>query len=328
MFYPRAIGQIYLMAASVEAFGQSEWSLRLPSAICGVVLIVLAWLGGRRFLTPAWNLAFAAAVAFLPDFIDEAQTARMYVFLVASVAAYVVLIFEWERTGRTACLAGAAAVMLVGIQFHTLAIFAAPIVFVPPLLHADVKKLRHALVVFALMSCGFLAINGWISTQYPHSVEPSTDDPALFNGPKAGAAISHLPGAWIVAAALVALAIAAFVVLRRGGSVRGPANAQGAASGPAHLLASRPTNVRRVRFGTQSWPTNAVATALIAAGLTAQFALHYHATGLLIVAGLVVARRNGLLSARGVWVLAAVCVTVAVAQVAFLQFTTSVPLRP
>ena len=33
MFYPRAVAQLYMMAASVLAFGQSEWALRLPSAL-------------------------------------------------------------------------------------------------------------------------------------------------------------------------------------------------------------------------------------------------------------------------------------------------------
>src|SRR5690349_12067416 len=56
MFYPRAVGQLYLMAASIMAFGQSEWAMRLPSALCGVLLIVLTWNVGKRFLTPVWNL--------------------------------------------------------------------------------------------------------------------------------------------------------------------------------------------------------------------------------------------------------------------------------
>src|SRR5688572_21246893 len=30
MFYGRALGQLYLMAASVAAFGETEWALRLP----------------------------------------------------------------------------------------------------------------------------------------------------------------------------------------------------------------------------------------------------------------------------------------------------------
>src|SRR3984885_2586705 len=120
MFYPRAVGQLYLMAASVMAFGQSEWAMRLPSALCGVLLIVLAYQAGGRFLTPAWNLALAAAVAFLPNFIEDSQTARMYVFLVACVTGYMTLVFAWERTGRSRYLVAAVITLLVGLQFHTL----------------------------------------------------------------------------------------------------------------------------------------------------------------------------------------------------------------
>jgi 4-amino-4-deoxy-L-arabinose transferase-like glycosyltransferase len=50
MFYPRAVGQLYLMASSVMVFGQSEWALRFPSAVCGVLLIFLTWKAGQRFL--------------------------------------------------------------------------------------------------------------------------------------------------------------------------------------------------------------------------------------------------------------------------------------
>ena len=115
MFYPRAIGQLYLMAASVATFGQNEWALRLPSALCGVLLIVLSYFVGRRFLALRWNLAFVAAVALLPEFIVDAQTARMYVFFVASVAAFLLFLFRWERTERPAYLAGAVLMVLVEI---------------------------------------------------------------------------------------------------------------------------------------------------------------------------------------------------------------------
>src|SRR5690349_4348706 len=66
MFYPRGIAQLYMMAEAVKVFGESEWSFRLPSALCGILLVVLAFYAGRRFLTPTWNLAFTAAVALLP----------------------------------------------------------------------------------------------------------------------------------------------------------------------------------------------------------------------------------------------------------------------
>ena len=51
-------------------------------------------------------LAFTAAVALLPEFIVDAQTARMYVFLVTCVTGYMILLFRWERSDNAWYLAG------------------------------------------------------------------------------------------------------------------------------------------------------------------------------------------------------------------------------
>jgi hypothetical protein len=213
MFYPRAVAQLYLMAASVLAFGQSEWALRLPSALCGVLLIILAWKVGARFLTSLWNLAFTAAVAFLPSFIEDAQTARMYVFLVTSVAGYMALVFAWERSGRVGYLVAAVATLLVGIQFHTLAIFAAFLVFLPGLLQGDSRRFWTAVLAFAVIVVGFEAINTLIDHAYPQSVE--SDNGPVVNGPHA-AVVPHLKHLWLLVAALPALAVSFWVVARRG----------------------------------------------------------------------------------------------------------------
>jgi hypothetical protein len=213
MFYPRAVAQLYLMAASVLAFGQSEWALRLPSALCGVLLIILTWKVGARFLTPLWNLALTAAVAFLPNFIEDAQTARMYVFLVTCVAAYMALVVAWERSGRVGYLVAAVVTLLVGIQFHTLAIFAAFLVFLPGLLQGDSRKFWAAVLAFAIIVVAFKGINTWIGHAYPQSVE--ADNGPVGNGPHA-AVIPHLKHLWLLAAALPALALSLWVMARRG----------------------------------------------------------------------------------------------------------------
>jgi 4-amino-4-deoxy-L-arabinose transferase-like glycosyltransferase len=213
MFYPRAVGQLYLMAASVMAFGQSEWAMRLPSALCGVLLIALTWSIGKRFLTPIWNLALTAAVAFLPNFIDDAQTARMYVFLVTCVAGYMALVFAWERTGRTGYLVGAVVTLFVGLQFHTLAIFASFLVFLPGLLQGDVRKFRTGLIAFAIIVVGFTVINHLISMAYPQSVE--SDAGAVSNGPHA-TFVPHVKHLWLLLGALPALGFSFWVLARRG----------------------------------------------------------------------------------------------------------------
>lgn len=213
MFYPRAVGQLYLMAASIMAFGQSEWAMRLPSALCGVLLIVLTWNVGKRFLTPVWNLALTAAVAFLPSFIEDAQTARMYVFLVTCVAGYMALLFAWERSGRIGYLVGAVVTLFVGLQFHTLAIFASFLVFLPGLLQGDIRKFRAGLIAFVIIVGGFAVINHLISMAYPQSVE--SESGAVSNGPHA-TLVPHVKHLWLLLGALPALGFSFWVLRRRG----------------------------------------------------------------------------------------------------------------
>ena len=283
MFYPRAVAQLYLMAGSVLAFGQSEWALRLPSALCGVLLIVLTWQVGRRFLTPSWNLALAAAVAFLPSFIEDSQTARMYVFLVTCVAGYLALVFAWERSGRAGYLVAAVVTLLVGIQFHTLAIFAAFLVLLPGLVRGDARMFWVGAVAFVVIAGGFETINWLIGHAYPQSVESDTG--AVVNGPHA-AVVPHLKRLWLVVAAIPAALLARWVLATPGGVA--------------------------ARRG------SAVSVALLAASLVAEVALAWHLAVLLAVATLVFTRRTRVLSKPRLALFFVVSVAIAAAEGVFL----------
>jgi hypothetical protein len=259
MFYPRAIAQLYLMAGSVALFGESEWALRLPSVLCGVLLIWLGWRLGQRFLTPTWNLAFAASIAFLPALIEEAQTARMYVFLMACVAGYAILLFEWDRTERLRYLLAAVLVLLLGLQFHTLAVFAVFLTLFPGLLRGDLRRLGWGIGAFLVLAGGFLAIDAWIASNYWQTAQMEGIREVL-NGPRASSAIPQLPVWMLACAAAAAVAVGAFV--------------------------ARPIANPRMRLA---------AGALFAFGLLAQLLFANYAALLLYVAALVVARReNGI----------------------------------
>lgn len=198
MYYARDLGQLYLMAASVHVFGASAWAMRLPSALCGVLLIALTPLAGRGFLTMPWNLALTATVAFLPSFIEDAQTARMYVFLVTCVAAYIVLLLEWERTGRTRWLVAASIALVIGIQFHQLAVFGAFLVLYPGLLRADGRRLALGIAAFAAIAVSFFLMSHWIDSYFP-------DTAIVASGPRAAAVIRPSAGVLGVGAAIAAL---------------------------------------------------------------------------------------------------------------------------
>lgn len=140
MFYPRGMTQLYLMAGSVQLFGESEWAFRLPSALCGVLVIYLSWLAGRRFLRPYWNLAFATSVALLPSMIVYSQTARMYIFLLAAVAACMVCVFAWERSGRLGWLIGGVVALVIGIDLQALAVTTILMFLMPGILQGEDRK--------------------------------------------------------------------------------------------------------------------------------------------------------------------------------------------
>jgi hypothetical protein len=273
--YPRAMAQLYLMAGSARAFGgPGPWTFRLPSAICGVLLVLLTWLAGRRFLEPRWNLALTAVVALLPAFIEDAQTARMYVFLVTGVAGFMALLFAWERTGRNAYLVAAVLEMAVSLEFHTLSIFAAWLCFLPGLLQGDRRRLWQGAVAFVAMAAEFAALNHWISAVYPHTLGAVAGTP--INGPRALAPPLHL--LWPLAMVVPALALSWYVIRSRG------------------------------------W----MPVILLAASLVAQLSRMDHVAVLLIIAALVLARREGRLPAARLGLYFAVCVLLAAAEVAYL----------
>ena len=114
--------------------------------------------------------------AISPLLVTYSQEARMYIFLLASLAAYSILIFEWERTNRLSRLAGAVVILLVGMLFHTLAVFGAFLVFYPGLLRGDRRLLFFGAVAFLLTVLGYELISHWISGFYP----PGLDSFRLF----------------------------------------------------------------------------------------------------------------------------------------------------
>ena len=73
-----------LVRLSLEAFGESVWSLRLPSAIAGILSIPTAWLLGNR---GGVGLLLASLVAFDPVLVVLSSLARMYGLLALLVLA-------------------------------------------------------------------------------------------------------------------------------------------------------------------------------------------------------------------------------------------------
>lgn len=260
MFYPRGMTELYLMAGSVQLFGESEWAFRVPSALCGVLTIWWSWLAGRRFLRPYWNLAFATAVALLPSMIVYSQTARMYIFLLAAVAGCMVCVFAWERSGRIAWLLGGVVALVIGIELHALAVTTVLLFLMPGILQGDFRKLLYGGIAATIVMASYLLVNSWVDSHYP---VPPPEYAADLGAPLWDR--SRAPEAFAltfeIALWVAGLAIAFFAV---------------------HL-----SRVIPHRFAAISVVT------LLLASLLLQLKLYYHIAFLLFIAAAVVARRFG-----------------------------------
>jgi 4-amino-4-deoxy-L-arabinose transferase-like glycosyltransferase len=289
MLYPRGITELYLMAASASVFGLTEWAMRLPSALCGVALIALAYLAGKRFLQPHWNLAFAATVAMLPDVIDYSQTARMYIFMLACIAAFLACLFEWERSGRLRWLIIATASLIIGLDLHALSVTVVLLCLLPGLLQADRRKLLQGIVAACVVMVAYVLIDAWVNAQYPvPPPEYAADMPEPgFRGQRGQHYAAGLQVALLVNGALAAIFAVHF---------------------------GRKLRRRAPSLMTMGW---------MLAALVAQLLLYYHLAVLLALAGFVTAYRAG---GANVWRRFGILV-LAYAGVALIQLT-SLAARP
>jgi hypothetical protein len=258
MFYPRGLTQLALMSISTSLFGESEWALRLPSALCGVVLVFVGYFAGRRFLRPSWSLALAISLALLPQLIIYSQTARMYIFLVTFIAAAMVCVFAWERTNKLRWLIGAIVALIFGLEMHSLAIASMLMLLFPGVMTGDVRKLGSGVLGMLAVSVGFVAIELFVSAQYPDPPSDLFGGTALPAGPTARPDLSLVTH---VALGIAALAVAYFAF---------------------RILGER--GVSRM-----AW----LAAVLLLAAVGLQLMLCYHLAALCYIAGFVLAVRAG-----------------------------------
>lgn len=90
---------VYLLVRAASAIlGSTEWGLRLPFVVCGVITVPVTYALGRRLFNPAAGLAAAALLALSPYHITYSQEARHYaLFLLYSVTALWLSLEALER---------------------------------------------------------------------------------------------------------------------------------------------------------------------------------------------------------------------------------------
>lgn len=102
--------------------GTSELALRLPSALCGIALVPVAYAIGRRLASERAGIALAALVAVHPLLVYYAQEARGYA-AVALACAVGFLCFLGALEDRRGAALGWAIASAVALGCHYFAIF-------------------------------------------------------------------------------------------------------------------------------------------------------------------------------------------------------------
>ena len=260
LIYLRAPLHTYLLAGSTLLFGDTEWALRLPSATVGSFCGLFAFFFGKRFLDPKPNLAFVALVTFLPAMIEISQTARMYVFLVASLLVFGLLLFRWEQKSSSASLLLAILVLLLSVQFHQLAIFAAPLLLYPGLANRSPKQLLQGAI-----GLGVTVVLAELFGRLAHRGYPERSERLIVEAVEKATPLQFLLNEHLLLVLVVAIVVTVAVI----------------------LLGS---------MGVERWKAGLAATLLLAIGAVSCALLHYHVGVIALLLGSIVWLRTGIAS--------------------------------
>jgi mannosyltransferase len=103
---------------SESLFGRSEWALRLPALVLGLITVVLLWRLARPIVGGGQALAAAALLALSPEHVRWSTSARGYTGLVLGVLVMAGLLFSLLQRPRPATAVALAVVTALATYFH------------------------------------------------------------------------------------------------------------------------------------------------------------------------------------------------------------------
>lgn len=162
--YLRAVPLLYLEAASIKIFGDSEWSLRFPNALIGVINILLVYF---LVLAVTNNNAVALMAASLfsisPWAITTSRMPRMYETLQMASLLTWLFFYLWYYRQKSVLIFPLLVTALIALSLHKLAILAM-LCFLTPLLLERRFTIQTMIPVLCLL--GLLTV--WYI--YPDSI--------------------------------------------------------------------------------------------------------------------------------------------------------------
>ena len=162
--YTRVRWHTEMVAASFRLFGVSEASARLPSVFWGLVVMLLVYVAGRRWLGPAAGLAAAGMVAASPVMVETARFCRMYaMFQALYLGTAIAYAAGWEALGvrlrrRALWTAAGLALFAAALLTQPLALSVIPAVAVYWLGRAIVRPRSRYMVFLLVAAAGAAAV--------------------------------------------------------------------------------------------------------------------------------------------------------------------------
>jgi hypothetical protein len=168
MLYLRGGVFSHLMAASASMFGFSEFALRLPAALFGIVLIVAAYLFGAALFGRVVGLVTAALLAVSFWDIDLARYARFYsafsvLYVLTLYAIWQLRVKTQSTAGGVLCIALAVATMSLHDLAYSLALaFFFPLMLRGPVAWRSPREWLWPVTASAVLAAFYLAWNDYV----------------------------------------------------------------------------------------------------------------------------------------------------------------------
>jgi 4-amino-4-deoxy-L-arabinose transferase-like glycosyltransferase len=169
MMYLRGGAFLYMMAASAQLFGFSEFSMRLPAAVFGIAMIPLVFVFARTLFGTRVGLVTAALLTISVWDIEFSRYARMYSPFAFFYIATLLCVFRY-RVHSESARGGVLCVLLAlaAISLHDLGYTLAIAFFVPLMIRRcssprellDVRRLAFPLVSGAIVAAFFFLWSG------------------------------------------------------------------------------------------------------------------------------------------------------------------------
>jgi mannosyltransferase len=176
----------FLLRGAIALFGRSEFALRFPSTIFGVLAVPLIYVAGARYFSREHGLLSALMLSLSPFHLWYSQETRMYTIVMAlGLAAMFLFLRNLQEEGRGKWIAFALASALAYLtNYFTLLLPLVQLVYLAATLRVNHRALRPWVISQAL---AFAPLAPWLFAVYTREVMsfgigwiPRPDLPTIF----------------------------------------------------------------------------------------------------------------------------------------------------